>query len=147
MKREFKVIAILAGISLILGGCSKIKAQSPSEEFDIIDKAAACEEIKAESTISEEIKLNGFTEKESKNGDELAITERIEGRKESDDIAEENGEENHPYIELGDTMEIPLEVGARVIVEYPDGNVYEFFGEEFDIANNRITVFFDKEGF
>lgn len=143
MKKEFKAIAILAGISLILGGCSKIK----SEEFDILDKAAAYEEIKTESTISEEIRLNGFTEKESKNGDELVITEEIEVRKESDDIAEENGEENHPYIELGDTMEIPLEVGARVIVEYPDGNVYEFFGEEFDIADNRITVFFDKEGF
>lgn len=105
MKKEW-VIAVLAGISLILGGCSRIKA--PSEEFDIIDKAAAYEETKTESTI---------------------------------------GEENHPYIELGDTMEIPLEVGARVIVEYPNGNVYEFFGEEFDIADNRITVFFDKEGF
>lgn len=119
MKNEFKVIAALAGISLLLEGCSMVKV--PHEEFDIIDKAAACEEIKAESSICEE----------------------IEERKESDDIAEES----HPYVELGDSMEIPLEVGARVIVEYPDGNVYEFFGEEFDITDNSITVFFEKEGF
>lgn len=115
MKNEFKVIAALAGISLLLEGCSMVKV--PHEEFDIIDKAAACEEIE--------------------------IAEEIEERKESDDIAEES----HPYVELGDSMEIPLEVGARVIVEYPDGNVYEFFGEEFDITDNSITVFFEKEGF
>lgn len=33
--------------------------------------------------------------------------------------------------------------GATVIVEYPDGNVYTFYGEDYDIADNRITVFFE----
>lgn len=138
MKNEFKAIAILAGISLLLEGCSMVKA--PHEEFNIIDKAATCEEIRAESTIGEEIKPNG---EEDETGEELAIAEEIKVHKESEDIAEVSP----PYIELGDMLEIPLEIGARVIVEYPDGEVYEFFGEEYDITDNSITVFFEKEGF
>lgn len=35
------------------------------------------------------------------------------------------------------------EQGATVIVEYPDGNVYTFYGEDYEIADNRITVFFE----
>lgn len=125
MKKEFEVIAILAGISLLLEGCST--ARAIHEEIAFIDASSVCEEIKAENAVGEEINLN------------------IEGSKignESDDIAEES----HPYIELGATMEIPLEVGARVIVEYPDGEVYEFFGEEYEITDNSITVVFEKEG-
>ena len=106
MRKEFKAIAILAGIAVLLEGCSMMKTSH--EEFGVINKATACEKTKAEGAI---------------------------------------GEESHPHIELDDIMEIPLEVGARVIVEYPDGNVYEFFGEEFDVTDNSITVFFEKEVF
>lgn len=27
----------------------------------------------------------------------------------------------------------------------PDGNVYEFIGNDYDIADNRVTVYFDKD--
>lgn len=40
---------------------------------------------------------------------------------------------------------VPFEAGARVIVQYPDGNIHEFIGSDYDIADNRITVFFDKD--
>jgi len=40
---------------------------------------------------------------------------------------------------------IPAETGARVIIQYADGNVYEFIGNDYDIADNRVTVYFDKE--
>lgn len=40
---------------------------------------------------------------------------------------------------------IPAETGARVIIQYPDGNVYEFIGNDYDIADNRVTVYFDKD--
>lgn len=40
---------------------------------------------------------------------------------------------------------VPFGTGARVIVQYPDGNIYEFIGSDYDIADNRITVFFDKD--
>ena len=136
MKKEFEVIAILAGISLLLEGCST--ARAIHEEIAFIDASSVCEEIKAENAAGEETNLNI---EGSKIGEGFVIAEVIEVGNESDDIAEES----HPYIELGATMEIPLEVGARVIVEYPDGEVYEFFGEEYEITDNSITVFFEKE--
>lgn len=40
---------------------------------------------------------------------------------------------------------VPFGTGARVIVQYPDGNVYEFIGSDYDIADNRITIFFDED--
>lgn len=45
--------------------------------------------------------------------------------------------------ERTDAIFAVAEQGATVIVEYPDGNVYEFYGEDFEIADNRITVFFE----
>lgn len=44
-----------------------------------------------------------------------------------------------------DFVIIPAETGARVIIQYPDGNVYEFIGNDYEIADNRVTVFFDKD--
>ena len=44
-----------------------------------------------------------------------------------------------------DSVIIPVETGARVIIQYPDGNVYEFIGNDYEIADNRVTVFFDKD--
>lgn len=73
-------------------------------------------------------------------GEENAVSEEIkicEEIEHNDGIGEE--------IELGDTSEIPLETGARVIIECPNGNVYEFLGEEYDIADNRITVYFEPD--
>lgn len=35
------------------------------------------------------------------------------------------------------------EENATVIVRTGDGNVYEFSGNDYDIADNRITVFFE----
>ena len=40
---------------------------------------------------------------------------------------------------------IPFGTGARVIVQCPDGNIYEFIGSDYDISDNRITVFFDED--
>lgn len=44
-----------------------------------------------------------------------------------------------------DSVIIPAETGARVIIQYPDGNVYEFIGNDYDIADNRVTVYFDND--
>lgn len=44
-----------------------------------------------------------------------------------------------------DSVIIPAETGARVIIQYPDGNVYEFIGNNYDIADNRVTVYFDND--
>lgn len=35
------------------------------------------------------------------------------------------------------------EENATVIIRTADGNVYEFNGDEYDIADNRVTVFFE----
>lgn len=32
---------------------------------------------------------------------------------------------------------------ATVIIRTADGNVYEFCGDDYDIADNRVTVFFE----
>lgn len=45
----------------------------------------------------------------------------------------------------GNCVAVPFGTGARVIVQYPDGNIYEFIGSDYDIADNRITVFFDED--
>jgi len=35
------------------------------------------------------------------------------------------------------------EENATVIIRTADGNVYEFSGNDYDIADNRVTVFFE----
>ena len=35
------------------------------------------------------------------------------------------------------------EENATVIIRTEDGNVYEFSGNDYDIADNRVTVFFE----
>ena len=35
------------------------------------------------------------------------------------------------------------EENATVIIRTADGNVYEFCGNDYDIADNRVTVFFE----
>lgn len=35
------------------------------------------------------------------------------------------------------------EENATIIIRTADGNVYEFCGNDYDIADNRVTVFFE----
>lgn len=44
-----------------------------------------------------------------------------------------------------DSVIIPAETGARVIIQYSDGNVYEFIGNDYDIMDNAVIVYFDKD--
>lgn len=44
-----------------------------------------------------------------------------------------------------DSVIIPAETGARVIIQYPDGNVYEFIGNDYDIMDTAVVVYFDKD--
>lgn len=41
------------------------------------------------------------------------------------------------------TVARETEENATVIIRTADGNVYEFNGNEYDIADNRVTVFFE----
>ena len=55
-------------------------------------------------------------------------------------------EEKKNSNETGDTaIAIARETkeNATVIVRTADGNVYEFSGNDYDIADNRVTVFFE----
>lgn len=41
------------------------------------------------------------------------------------------------------TVARETEENATVIIRTADGNVYEFNGNKYDIADNRVTVFFE----
>ena len=41
------------------------------------------------------------------------------------------------------TVAKETEENATVIIRTADGNVYEFNGNDYDIADNRVTVFFE----
>ena len=41
------------------------------------------------------------------------------------------------------TVARETEENATVIIRTADGNVYEFNGNDYDIADNRVTVFFE----
>lgn len=41
------------------------------------------------------------------------------------------------------TIAKETEESATVIIRTADGNVYEFSGNDYDIADNRVTVFFE----
>lgn len=41
------------------------------------------------------------------------------------------------------TVARETEENATVIIRTADGNVYEFCGNDYDIADNRVTVFFE----
>lgn len=41
------------------------------------------------------------------------------------------------------TVARETEENATVIIRTADGNVYEFCGDDYDIADNRVTVFFE----
>jgi hypothetical protein len=41
------------------------------------------------------------------------------------------------------TIARETEENATVIIRTADGNVYEFRGNDYDIADNRVTVFFE----
>ena len=41
------------------------------------------------------------------------------------------------------TIAKETEANATVIIRTADGNVYEFSGNDYDIADNRVTVFFE----
>lgn len=41
------------------------------------------------------------------------------------------------------TVARETEENATVIIRTADGNVYEFSGNDYDIADNRVTVFFE----
>lgn len=41
------------------------------------------------------------------------------------------------------TVAKETEENATVIIKTANGNVYEFNGNEYDIADNRVTVFFE----
>jgi hypothetical protein len=41
------------------------------------------------------------------------------------------------------TIARETEENATVIIRTEDGNVYEFSGNNYDIADNRVTVFFE----
>ena len=41
------------------------------------------------------------------------------------------------------TVARETEENATVIIRTADGNIYEFNGNEYDIADNRVTVFFE----
>lgn len=49
-----------------------------------------------------------------------------------------NGNENAVITVAKETEE-----NATVIIRTADGNVYQFNGNDYDIADNRVTVFFE----
>ena len=49
-----------------------------------------------------------------------------------------NGNENAAITVAKETEE-----NATVIIRTADGNVYQFNGNDYDIADNRVTVFFE----
>lgn len=51
----------------------------------------------------------------------------------------------HETVVTEDSVIIPAETGARVIIQYPDGNVYEFIGNDYDIMDTAVIVYFDKD--
>ena len=58
--------------------------------------------------------------------------------KDIEESKHKNGNENAAITVAKETEE-----NATVIIRTADGNVYEFCGDDYDIADNRVTVFFE----